>query len=376
MTKIVYIATNCPHYRVKTYELLAQQLPHLKFYFFSQGDEWYWMPELAVQSGDFDHEYLRSLRVGRWYIAPSMLSKLWGYDVYISSINGRFSFPFTYLMARLRGKPFILWTGVWHRIQTPFQRAFFPFLKYIYRHADAIVTYGTHIEQYLISEGVQPERIFASKHATENTLYSREIAPDTLAMLREQWQIPADHQVVLYVGRLVADKGLDYLLDAFIRLEQSDTTLVLVGTGGYADALKMRATEQGVIERMRFIGYIPPQDLAPYYALADVFVLPSITTPQFKEPWGLVINEAFNQGVPVIATDAVGAAAGGLVQHEVNGYIVSERDSEALRQHLQLLLDDDERRLRFGQAARQIVLDWNNAAMVNTFLSAIEFVQR
>jgi hypothetical protein len=82
---------------------------------------------------------------------------------------------------------------------------------------------------------------------------------------------------------------------------------------------------------VRFAGYVPSRETRPYYALADLFVLPSITTASFKEPWGLVVNEAFNQGVPVIASDAVGAAAGGLVQSGVNGLIVPERDSGTQR---------------------------------------------
>ena len=66
--------------------------------------------------------------------------------------------------------------------------------------------------------------------------------------------------------------------------------------------------------------------------MADVYVLPSITTRLFKEPWGLVVNEAFNQGVPVIATDAVGAAAGGLVENGVNGFVVPEGNSRAIEE--------------------------------------------
>ena len=60
-------------------------------------------------------------------------------------------------------------------------------------------------------------------------------------------------------------------------------------------------------------------------------VVPSVPTRDFLEPWGLVVNEAFHQGVPVIATDAVGAAAGGLVQHERTGLVVPAGDADALR---------------------------------------------
>ena len=66
------------------------------------------------------------------------------------------------------------------------------------------------------------------------------------------------------------------------------------------------------------------------YAAADVLVVPSIATRTFREPWGLVVNEAMNQGLPVIASDAVGAVAGGLVRDGRNGLVVRAGDSGAL----------------------------------------------
>jgi len=87
-----------------------------------------------------------------------------------------------------------------------------------------------------------------------------------------------------------------------------------------------------------------------------------------------VINEAFNQGVPVIATDAVGAAAGGLVQDGVNGFVVPERDSVALAQALRRILDNPDLRERFSQNARQIIAAWDNERMVLGFREAVEYV--
>ncbi len=77
------------------------------------------------------------------------------------------------------------------------------------------------------------------------------------------------------------------------------------------------------------LGRRDPADLRNLYAGSDVVVVPSVPTRDFLEPWGLVVNEAFHQGVPVIATDAVGAAAGGLVQHERTGLIVPAGDVDA-----------------------------------------------
>ena len=82
----------------------------------------------------------------------------------------------------------------------------------------------------------------------------------------------------------------------------------------------------------------------------------------FLEPWGLVVNEAFDQGVPVIATDAVGAAAGGLVQHERTGLVVPAGDAGALAAALTRLHADPALRARLGAAAREAVRGHSHAA--------------
>ena len=95
--------------------------------------------------------------------------------------------------------------------------------------------------------------------------------------------------------------------------------------------------------------------LRNFYAGSDVVVVPSVPTRDFLEPWGLVVNEAFHQGVPVIATDAVGAAAGGLVQHERTGLVVPAGDARALAAALRRLHDDPALRARLGANAREAV---------------------
>jgi glycosyltransferase involved in cell wall biosynthesis len=89
-----------------------------------------------------------------------------------------------------------------------------------------------------------------------------------------------------------------------------------------------------------------------FYAGSDVVVVPSIRTATFREPWSLTVNEAMNQGVPVIASDEVGAAAGGLVRHERNGLVVPAGDERALAAAIRRLHDDEPLRARLGEAAR------------------------
>jgi glycosyltransferase involved in cell wall biosynthesis len=98
-----------------------------------------------------------------------------------------------------------------------------------------------------------------------------------------------------------------------------------------------------------------PEQMRNLYAGSDVVVVPSVPTRDFLEPWGLVVNEAFDQGVPVIATTAVGAAAGGLVRHEQTGLVVPPGDAAALAAALRRLRDDPALRRRLGAAGRAAV---------------------
>lgn len=373
--RVAFVTNICAHYRVKTFETLARYYD-VDYYFFSAGDDWYWQQQHGVRAGNFHYEYLPGFRLGRTRVTPTLPWKLLqgGYDVYTKCINGRFALPVTYLIARLKRKPFILWTGIWMRLEAPFHRLAFPLTRYIYRHADAIVVYGEHVKRYLIGEGVPAERIFVAAHAVDNDAYNRKVSEEEKAALRQKLDIAPGQKVVLYLGRLEEVKGLPYLLEAFASLQQEDAVLVMAGTGSEQPRLEQLAREKGIADHVRFAGYIPPEKTVPYYALAWVYVLPSITTPVFKEPWGLVVNEAFNQGVPVITTEAVGAAAGGLVQDGVNGFVVPERDSTALARALRHILNDPNLREQFSQNARRIIADWDNERMVMGFRQAIEYV--
>src|SRR5256885_1833046 len=142
---------------------------------------------------------------------------------------------------------------------------------------------------------------------------------------------------ILYVGQFEERKGLAYLIEAFEALSRGSARLRLVGNGSQEEWLRSRVAGRDDVE---IVGYRPQDELPGEIARARCLVLPSITTNLDKEPWGLVVNEAMHVGIPVVTSDAVGAAAGGLVQDGRNGYIVPERDSASLSAALASLVDD------------------------------------
>lgn len=373
--KIAFVTNFCPHYRVKTFEVLAKYHP-VDFFFFSEGDEWYWQHKHGVYKGSFHYEYLPGFRLGKIRISFALCKRLLfgNYNVYIKSIEGRFALPITYLIARIKRKPFILWTGIWARIDTTAHNLFFPVTRYIYTKSDAIVTYGEHVKKYLVSEGASSEKIFLANQAIDNTFYSVTISDVEKELLLEKLKISPKEKMILYLGRLEESKGIEFLIKAFASLHQNDIVLVLAGDGTEKTKLKELVNNLDIGKKVRFPGYIQISDAPTYYSAGYVFILPSITTNTFKEPWGLVINEAFNQGLPVITTDAVGAAAGGLVRNSYNGLVVKERDVSGLSQAMQKILDDPQLRDDLGKNAKATIALWDNESMVLGFRQAIDYV--
>ena len=118
--------------------------------------------------------------------------------------------------------------------------------------------------------------------------------------LRAKLGIPDDAKVILYVGRIAAEKNLDLLVDCFDRVNDAmtETYLVLVGDYEYRPILEEKASHKRHADKIIFTGKVPRHQLGDYYALGDVFAFPSITDTQ-----GLVVHEAAMAGLPLILVD-------------------------------------------------------------------------
>lgn len=155
-----------------------------------------------------------------------------------------------------------------------------------------------------------------------------------------------EHPKILFCGQMIPRKGVDLLIAAFRRLLRDGYQAELVLVGRQADLQAMlQGVSDEVMSRIHYLGFKAPEDLPEVFADADVFVLPSR-----YDGWGVVVNQAIGAGLPVICSDAVGAAED-LVIHGENGYVVPAEDAEALYAALQALLEDPRRRHCFGAAS-------------------------
>jgi glycosyltransferase involved in cell wall biosynthesis len=288
------------------------------------------------------------------------------YRAVIAGLGGRIALPGAYLAARRAGIPFVLWTSIWAHPRTLAHALSWLPTRAMYRRADAVVTYGPHVTRY-VQRHRRAGNVVEAPQAVDSAEMGVSVPSEARAAARARAGLDEDGFLALFAGRVVREKGVEVLLDAWRLADLGpDAALAVAGEG----PLLGRAEEAGA----RALGQLPRSDLPALYAAADALVLPSIRTATFLEPWGLVINEAMHQGTPAITSDAVGAAAGGLVVDGRNGLVAPAGDADALAARLRTLARNPELRERLGSAARADVARYTPAAWAEGMVAALRAV--
>jgi glycosyltransferase involved in cell wall biosynthesis len=356
--RVAFVTNLCPDYRRPLFELLARRLD-VTFYFFSVGTEWY-LGELRHEPGHFPVEEAAGMTLAGHPLQVGLASALSRerYDVVIKCMNGRLMVPYVYALARARRIPFVLWSGMWRHPRTPAHRLTRPLVERIYRGAEAVVAYGDHVRRFVESvPGVDGRKVYVAGQAIDAAPFS-EVDPPFV-----------EPPEFLFTGRLEEHKGVRDLLTAFAGVEDRGARLRLVGSGSLEEYARAHARSDSRIE---VLGQVPRRELPAALARARCLVLPSVTTDRFREPWGLVVNEAMAAGVPVITSDAVGAVGGGLVRNGRNGLTVPERRPAALAAAMRTLGGDAQLARTLGAQARMDVSRFDYARMSRAFLAAVE----
>jgi glycosyltransferase involved in cell wall biosynthesis len=212
---------------------------------------------------------------------------------------------------------------------------------------------------------------FLMPYAVDNGYFAERAATADPEKLRSELQLTPGRPVILFASKLQTRKHADHLIEAYARFcatsPHAVPYLLIVGDGEERARLEERARELA-LEGVRFPGFRNQSELPTFFALADVFVLPSR-----HEPWGLIVNEAMASGCAVIVSNEVGSHAD-LVTDGVEGFVFPVGDIDALTGALARVLSSPEQIRRMREAARARIASWDFEADVRGLRQALAAV--
>lgn len=237
----------------------------------------------------------------------------------------------------------------------------------LFRWVDGVKVPGPDGVAAALRYGVPDSRIFRVTQSIDVDHFASARNFESAERSRIRQSLGVTGCVFLYVGRLWAGKGIDYLLEAYRKTAElaPDVSLLIVGDGVDEDNLRRAARS---LPRVIFAGFAQFEELPTYYAAGDVFVFPTLGDPN-----GVVVEEAMAAGLPVIAS----AAAGDIrrrVEEGKMGYVVEERNSDLLSDRMCRLALDAALRRQMGMAAHEKALRFghdNWAADFERFAEAL-----
>ncbi len=219
--------------------------------------------------------------------------------------------------------------------------------------------------------GIRHDRLFPAPHCVDNDFFhSRaEALRGQRDQLRDRFGLPPVGAVVLFCGKLIPKKQPLVLLEAYRRVRQDVLcSLLFAGEGELRGEIERQVKAAGIPD-VRISGFLNQTEIPLAYAVADMLVLPSA----WDETWGLVINEAMNFGLPIVATDKVGASYD-LVRPDENGYVVPAGDAVALTTRVGELVTDEPKRKMMGARSAEIIKTWNYDAFIDGLVAGCRAV--
>jgi glycosyltransferase involved in cell wall biosynthesis len=284
----------------------------------------------------------------------SVVRQLFKMDYDVIAIPG-YAYAFCWIgmvISKIRGKRLVM---TFDSTESDHPRGFLKeaIKKVFLRNFSTFLCYGTKSREYLMKLGACPDNIFIRCQATDNKRISMIYNKTLLSRSSKLLELKMPPFNFIYTGRLSSEKNLITLLKAFKTFKQKHTAakewgLIIVGDGPERHLLATWIADQQLSD-VYFAGWQSWLEVPTYFALGDVFILPSLS-----EAWGLVVNEAMACGLPVVVSDRCGAAYD-LVSENKNGFTFSALDEGRLTDILTFFADNKTERVNMGLESLNII---------------------
>lgn len=234
--------------------------------------------------------------------------------------------------------------------------------------ADALVTNSEAGKAYLTTVlKAEERRVF--KHPYE--------VPDATALQgdlqdMESIVLQSQNPVFVYIGKVIPRKGLNFLLQACVKLEEQGChkyTLLVIGDGPQRQELEAFCQEQNLQDRVQWVGRVPYEQLGAYVRAADVFVLPTL-----EDTWGMVVLEAMALGKPILCSRQAGAVE--LVTDGENGYRFDPDIPEDLANKMRRFIDQPDLIDSMGSKSKQLMTHYTPETAAQFLTEVASFVLR
>ncbi|OGW24282.1 MAG: hypothetical protein A2X55_04975 [Nitrospirae bacterium GWB2_47_37] len=329
----------------------------------------------------YNYRFLRNFSLkplsGFWgVINPSIIKELWNnsYDAIWIHGYADLSNWFAFLGAWISRTPIILrgeshllnYRPAWKRIIKKIV------LDMLFKRIDCFLSIGKLNTEYYKHYNVGEEKIFLTPYSVDNKFFMRKYKEliERKNDVKGKLGISSDTSVILYASKMMPRKRPMDLLKAYEKIHNKvNMALVFVGDGIERSTLEVYTKSQN-LKNVYFVGFKNQTELPEFFVIADVFVLPSI-----DEPWGLIINEAMNFGLPVITTDQVGARYD-LVRDGENGFVYPAGDIGRLAECLLKGLQDPYVKEKMVENSLKIISNWSYKEDIDGILQAVEYIKK
>lgn len=229
--------------------------------------------------------------------------------------------------------------------------------------SEIVCANSTYSKNELIKLGVKDNKIITLNVPPNFVAHSSD--HQTLESIRKKFA-DTSTKIILFCGRIVERKGVEYLIRAIKEIKNQNVHLIIAGGGDLVDSLKDLTNSLDLKEKITFFGRATDKELGQLHDISDVFVCPSIIDSKgTTEYLGLVIPEAMESGLPVIASSVGGIVD--IIKNEENGLLVPQKDPTAIAKAIELIFSNNDLREKIIENSKKTVIEFSPSTIAQQY---------